>query len=136
MFKFFDKVKKSKVGYTLTELIVVVAILGILAAIGVPVIINSVAKAKANSDETSIKAIETAVQLCLANDELQTVSGSIKDMAGNETGIAAAVQKRLVGNAFPKHNVVLTEKWQLSLSTGKVISTSAAATPGGTINLD
>jgi type IV pilus assembly protein PilA len=136
MFKFFDKVKKSKVGYTLTELIVVVAILGILAAIGAPMIINSIAKARQNSDDTSIKAIETAVQLCLANEELQTVSGVIKDMSGNETGIAAAVQKRLVGNAYPKHNVASAEKWQLSLSTGKVISTSAAATPGGTVNLD
>ena len=61
MFKALYKSTKSKKGFTLTELIVVVAILGILAAVATPSILNYLDDAKVSADNANARSIETAV---------------------------------------------------------------------------
>lgn len=118
MFKFFDKVKKSKVGYTLTELIVVVAILGILAAVGIPMIMNARGDAEKKADAASISAIEQAVQLALAEDKLHTTTAGVIDSA--DATITSEVKARLIGKVFPDNNASGGKAWYLDKATGKV----------------
>ena len=137
MFKFFQKVKKSRVGYTLTELIVVVAILGILAAIGIPLIMNAVGDARTSADETSITTIEGAVQICMADGTLAWSNAAtpliiVSPTAPGGTTIAGAIRARLVGNQYPINNTLPENAanrrvWHLELTTGSVDTAAFAA---------
>lgn len=61
---------KNKKGFTLVELMVVVAILGILVAIAVPVYRNSQTKAEKGTCQANERAIVSAVQQAIMNGEI------------------------------------------------------------------
>jgi len=70
MFKFFMKnMKKNQKGFTLTELMVVVVIIGILAAIAVPVYRVSTQKANRSAVEANLRTIDGAITQFMANEE-------------------------------------------------------------------
>lgn len=68
MLMFLKKLKKNQKGYTLTELIVVVAILGILAAVATPMVLNQIGRARTNADNANAKTIENAYKIGMAAD--------------------------------------------------------------------
>ncbi|MYM71248.1 prepilin-type N-terminal cleavage/methylation domain-containing protein [Duganella sp. FT134W] len=57
--------KQAQAGFTLIELMIVVAIIGILAAVAIPQYSDYTAKAKASSAVASVDALKTAVGLCI-----------------------------------------------------------------------
>jgi len=57
--------KQAQAGFTLIELMIVVAIIGILAAVAIPAYSDYTAKAKISSAMSAVDGVKTAVALCV-----------------------------------------------------------------------
>lgn len=78
--------KQAQKGFTLIELMIVVAIIGILAAVAIPAYSQYTKKAKFTEVVQATQAIKTAVEVC-AND-LGTLVGCAASSAGIPANIA------------------------------------------------
>jgi len=64
----FKKGNRKRKGFTLIELVVVVAILAILLAIAIPAYAGYRERAQEKADEASIRMLENAAILCISSE--------------------------------------------------------------------
>jgi general secretion pathway protein G len=82
-------------GFTLVELLIVVVILGVLAAIAIPQFTSSTEDAKLSSLDTSLAELRNAVELYY-HQHNSTYPGEVSHVDGSANATAAAAQTSFV----------------------------------------
>ncbi len=125
--------KKSK-GFTLIELMIVVAIIGILAAVAIPAYNDYTQTTKASAGIAGLSSFKTTVAMCFQKE------GALKDCKAGSKGIPGAVAEAdgKVINYLTKVDVekgVITATLEAKDRTGDPIKVAITPTPAnGTIN--
>lgn len=99
--KSMKMVKKAQAGFTLIELMIVVAIIGILAAIAIPAYQDYIARAQVTEAFTLMDGAKTAVAEACTNTGTCTASNpSTLAATGKYVGIAAASVDGVITGTF------------------------------------
>ncbi len=93
MFECILKQLKNKKGFTLVELVVVIAILGILSAIAVPKLGASRQNAANTAHEANIKVLTSAATMYIADKGVPSTENVVWDPAGGTKSSDGALDK-------------------------------------------
>lgn len=69
--------RKSEKGFTLMELMVILAILGVLSAVLVPNIGRFIGKGSAEASATELQAVQQSMDLYMADNSVATVAATV-----------------------------------------------------------
>jgi type IV pilus assembly protein PilA len=93
--------RRAQRGFTLIELMIVVAIIGILGAVGLPLYQNYIVKARVGNALRSVDAIKTAVSMCI-----QEQGGALAGCSSGAQGIPAFTPTKEVASATTTDGVI------------------------------
>jgi type IV pilus assembly protein PilA len=120
--------KQVQKGFTLIELMIVVAIIGILAAVAIPAYSDYTKKAKATELVQGTAALKTAVEICVA--DLGLTSGTISGCSSGNNGVPASLTS--TGAGTPLGGTQYTYSKRVSdAGIITVAATTALADPTG-----
>ena len=97
-------IQKKQKGFTLIELMIVIAIVGILAAVAVPMYANYTNKAKFSEVRAALGPAKTAVELCFQTAGALSSCGTAAAIGVNTTDLAVGTH---VGSVTVSANGVL-----------------------------
>jgi prepilin-type N-terminal cleavage/methylation domain-containing protein len=135
--------KKSKRGFTLVELIIVIAILAIVAAIAIPTASNIIGSANVAADNSNAQAIEMAIKECQSEGIAFTTNqaGTFQKVKDNYN-LATNPKKKLIDllAVYGVEASALTARqsdtsYYYDSTSGKVVAATSTSAPAGSMKL-
>ncbi len=131
--------KRPKTGFTLVELLVVIVVLAVLAAIVLPKFMDSSARSKESALKSDLKLIRTAISLFQA--DIGKYPNSLSDLAESDVSKVKANDGTVVSSGDwhgPYLDSVITDPvsgqaFAYDKNTGKVTSSANGAAMNGSI---
>lgn len=113
MLKFLNKKKNDNKGFSLVELIIVVAIMAILVGLLAPQYIKYVEKSRKSADASNLSEMVNAVQIYAADSESNLAAGTYTITIGtNGTTVDAALDPVIASTAPDYKTIKLkSNKW-------------------------
>ena len=122
MLKFLNKKKNDNKGFSLVELIIVVAILAILVGLLAPQYIKHVEKSRKSADATNLSEMVNALQVYAGDSDADdlpydeytiTISKDGSTVAGKDDANSAAAKKAIESATTDFENIKLkSKKWK------------------------
>ena len=118
-----NELMKKKKGFTLVELIIVIAIIAILAAMAIPKFSEVRLDARVSNDIAAAKNIQSAASMLSANGTISTGTFEV-GKTGDVSGIA--IQDRIDGNSKPQAKSTFSFFVTVSADGSVVVKAGAA----------
>ncbi len=131
MKKLLQKRKNNK-GFSLVELIVVVAIMAVLIGVLVPTLVRNVEKSKKQKDVSAVEEIRNQMQVALADEDYSDLSGTLVYKNGT-INITSADSSSTITNAGYLKEVC--QNLNASDTFSKTLSSKAYKTAGVTFTI-
>ncbi len=103
--------KKNNKGFTLAELLIVVAIIAVLVAIAIPIFTNQLEKAREATDQANIRDYYAEIAVALVTGDLDATHTSLTLSGGQSATYATTTDGFTVKVTTPKVNQTV-DNWQ------------------------
>lgn len=136
--KLFSKKRKDK-GFSLVELIVVVAIMAVLIGVLVPTLVRNVEKSRLSKDKSALDEVKNAVEIALADEKYMDTKTTYTLCDNTNTVTIGDVEDESLGAFWKEVRANLGNKASIDLSSklkGTSEITLTIADGHATINCD